>query len=73
MPSTVLLRPLCRSHVQLSFVLDNRTSLRQGKGVHVQLTVYSVLLALGTYALHDQRWRSDSRAFWEGWPDQSIP
>ena len=41
--------------------------------LHLQLTVYSALLALGTYALHDQPWLTNSRALWEGWPHQSIP
>ena len=39
----------------------------------MQLTVYSVLLALGLYALHDQPWTYNSSALWEGWPTQSIP
>ena len=43
------------------------------KSAHVQLTVYSSLLALGIYALYDQPWLTDSSAFWVGWPDQSIP
>ena len=39
----------------------------------IQLTVYSTLLAIGLYALHDQPWTYNSSALWEGWPTQSIP
>jgi hypothetical protein len=37
-----------------------------------QLLVYSLLLALGLYALHDQPWLRDSRHFWLGWPQQQA-
>ena len=72
MTAVALRHALPADHMQVMCGLSYKDPLT-GRGVHVQLTVYSALLALGTYALHDQPWISDSRAFWEGWPDQSIP
>lgn len=39
----------------------------------MQLVVYTALLLIGLYALHDQPYLTDSSFFWRGWPKHNIP
>lgn len=75
-----MLDHLCKVRLCLYFLSGRNFSLSKSvrtekadTSVHVQLTVYTALLALGSYALYDQPWTYNSSALWEGWPNQSIP